>query len=90
MVRCSLQQELNFTISYSNVDSVNHFLQQENIAIVDQTYGTDVTYTIFLDIEKIDDFQKKLTNFLSGNVSFKLGEQCFNETLLKNNNFHEQ
>ena len=58
VVRCSLQQELNFTISYSNVDSVNHFLQQENIAIVDQTYGTDVTYTIFLDIEKIDDFQK--------------------------------
>ena len=90
VVRCSLQQELNFTISYSNVDSVNHFLQQENIAIVDQTYGTDVTYTIFLDIEKIDDFQKKLTNFLSGNVSFKLGEQRFNETLLKNNNFHEQ
>lgn len=90
VVRCSLQQELNFTIGYSNVDSVNHFLQQENIAIVDQTYGTDVTYTIFLDIEKIDDFQKKLTNFLSGNVSFKLGEQRFNETLLKNNNFHEQ
>ncbi|QNQ80727.1 YigZ family protein [Lactobacillus sp. PV034] len=90
VVRCSLQQEINFTISYSQVDSVNNLLKQKNIAIINQNYTTAVTYTIMLDLEEVDPFKAELIDFLSGNVTFTLGEKRFNETLLKTNNLHEQ
>lgn len=90
VVKCSLQQEINFTITYPNVDRVNHFLEENKLAITDQIYSTDVTYSLFLDLADIASFKHQLTDFLSGNVSFKDGEKKYNETLLQNNNFHDQ
>lgn len=90
VVKCSLQQEIQFTISYPNVDRVNHYLEEKNLSVADQTYSTNVTYKLFLDLSEVEEFKNELTNFLSGNISFKNGEQKFNETLLTSNNFHEQ
>ena len=90
VVKCSLQQEIHFTISYPNVDRVNHYLEDKDLSVVDQTYSTNVTYTLFLDLSEVEAFENDLTNFLSGNISFKHGKQKFNETLLTSNNFHEQ
>ena len=85
-----MQQEIHFTISYPNVDRVNHYLEDKDLSVVDQTYSTNVTYTLFLDLSEVEAFENDLTNFLSGNISFKHGKQKFNETLLTSNNFHEQ
>lgn len=90
VVKCSLQQEIQFTISYPNVDRVNHYLEEKDLLVADKTYSTNVTYILFLDLSEVEAFENDLTNFLSGNVSFKHGEQKFNETLLTSNNFHEQ
>lgn len=90
VVKCSLQQEINLTIDYANVDRINHFLEENHLSITEQTYNTNVTYKLFLDLEEVDIFERKLTDFLSGNISFTHGEKKFHETLLEDNNFHEQ
>lgn len=90
VVRRCMQQELILQISYTNLDRVNHFLEQEDIFVAERQFSQDVTVKVFLDLEKISDFKNDLINLLSNNITFSLGEKRYNEIPIKTTNYHEQ
>ncbi|QTQ39546.1 YigZ family protein [Lactobacillus taiwanensis] len=90
VVKCVMQQRIEFSIPYNRLDEVNHYLEESKILIANQAYTTDVTIQIFLDLEQIPQVEKDLTNLLSGKVEFKKLDQRFNEIPITDFNFHEQ
>ena len=86
VVKCVMQQLIEFTIPYNRLDEVNHYLNENKILI----YTTDVTIQIFLDLDQITQVKEDLINLLSGKVDFKKIDQRFNEIPVTNLNFHEQ
>ena len=90
VVKCIMQQRIEFSIPYNRLDEVNHYLEESKILIANQAYTTDVTIQIFLDLEQIPQVEEDLTNLLSGKVEFKKLDQRFNEIPITDFNFHEQ
>lgn len=90
VVKCVMQQRIEFSIPYNRLDEVNHYLEESKILIANQAYTTDVTIQIFLDLEQIPQVEEDLTNLLSGKVEFKKLDQRFNEIPITDFNFHEQ
>ena len=90
VVKCVMQQLIEFTIPYNRLDEVNHYLNENKILIDNQIYTTDVTIQIFLDLDQITQVEEDLINLLSGKVDFKKIDQRFNEIPVTNLNFHEQ
>lgn len=90
VVKCVMQQRIEFSIPYNRLDEINHYLEENKILIANQTYTTDVTIQIFLDLEQIPKIEEDLTNLLSGKVEFKKLDQRFNEIPVTDFNFHEQ
>ncbi len=90
VVKCVMQQLIEFTIPYNRLDEVNHYLNENKILIDNQIYTTDVTIQIFLDLDQITQVKEDLINLLSGKVDFKKIDQRFNEIPVTNLNFHEQ
>ena len=90
VVKCVMQQLIEFTIPYNRLDEVNHYLNENKILIDNQIYTTDVTIKIFLDLGQITQVEEDLINLLSGKVDFKKIDQRFNEIPVTNLNFHEQ
>ncbi|OYR88337.1 YigZ family protein [Lactobacillus taiwanensis] len=90
VVKCVMQQRIEFSIPYNRLDEVNHYLEESKILIANQAYTTDVTIQIFLDLEQIPQIEEDLTNLLSGKVEFKKLDQRFNEIPITDFNFHEQ
>ena len=90
VVKCVMQQRIEFSIPYNRLDEVNHYLEESKILIANQAYTTDVTIQIFLELEQIPQIEEDLTNLLSGKVEFKKLDQRFNEIPITDFNFHEQ
>ncbi|WP_278415256.1 YigZ family protein [Lactobacillus taiwanensis] len=90
VVKCVMQQRIEFSIPYNRLDEVNHYLEESKILIANQAYTTDVTIQIFLDLEQIPQVEEDLINLLSGKVEFKKLDQRFNEIPITDFNFHEQ
>lgn len=90
VVKCVMQQRIEFSIPYNRLDEINHYLEENKILIANQTYTTDVTIQIFLDLEQIPKIEEDLTNLLSGKIEFKKLDQRFNEIPVTDFNFHEQ
>lgn len=90
VVKCVMQQRIEFSIPYNRLDEINHYLEENKILITNQTYTTDVTIQIFLDLEQIPKIEEDLTNLLLGKVEFKKLDQRFNEIPVTDFNFHEQ
>ena len=90
VVKRVLQQEIIFNVSYSNFDEINHYLQKEKIFIINIDYGVDIKIQVFLDEKQIDNFEKEITDLLSGQVNFSTGEKRYNEIPVESTNFHEQ
>lgn len=90
IVRCVLQQDISFNIPYNRIDEIHHYLETNNVFIANQQYATQVTITVSLDLDEIDNFEKDLTNLLAGKVEFMPGKKHFNEIPVKELNFHEQ
>lgn len=90
VVKCIMQQRIEFSIPYNRLDEVNHYLEESKILIANQAYTTDVTIQIFLNLEQIPQVEEDLTNLLSGKVEFKKLDQRFNEIPITDFNFHEQ
>lgn len=90
VVKCVLQQDITFSIPYNRVDEINHYLKNQNTFVANQEYGTEVTITVSLDMDEIDQFKTDLTNLLAGKIIFKDGEKHFNEIPVTELNYHEQ
>lgn len=90
VVKCVMQQLIQFSIPYNRIDEINHYLEENRISIASQEYTTNVTIQIYLDLDQIQKVEDSLINLLSGKVEFNKLDQRFNEIPVTDSNFHEQ
>lgn len=90
VVKCIMQQLIQFSIPYNRIDEINHYLEENRISIASQEYTTNVTIKIYLDLDQIQKVEDSLINLLSGKVEFNKLDQRFNEIPVTDFNFHEQ
>lgn len=90
VVKCVMQQLIQFSIPYNRIDEINHYLEENRISIASQEYTTNVTIQIYLDLDQIQKVEDSLINLLSGKVEFNKLYQRFNEIPVTDFNFHEQ
>ena len=90
VVKCVMQQRIQFSIPYNRIDEINHYLEENRISIASQEYTTNVTIQIYLDLDQIQKVEDDLINLLSGKVEFNKLDQRFNEIPVTDFNFHEQ
>lgn len=90
VVKCVMQQLIQFSIPYNRIDEINHYLEENRISIASQKYTTNVTIQIYLDLDQIQKVEDSLINLLSGKVEFNKLDQRFNEIPVSDFNFHEQ
>lgn len=90
VVKCVMQQLIQFSIPYNRIDEINHYLEVNRISIASQEYTTNVTIRIYLDLDQIQKVEDSLINLLSGKVEFNKLDQRFNEIPVTDFNFHEQ
>lgn len=90
VVKCVMQQLIQFSIPYNRIDEINHYLEENRISIASQEYTTNVTIQIYLDLDQIQKVEDDLINLLSGKVEFNKLDQRFNEIPVTDFNFHEQ
>ncbi|AEV94817.1 YigZ family protein [Pediococcus claussenii] len=75
LARLVLQQIMLVTIDYKNIDTLNYFLQQQNLTTLNSQYSTQVTLSVPILKDNILNFKEQLTGLLNGNVSFKNGPE---------------
>lgn len=90
VVKCVMQQLIQFSIPYNRIDEINHYLEENRISIASQKYTTNVTIQIYLDLDQIQKVEDSLINLLSGKVEFNKLDQRFNDIPVSDFNFHEQ
>lgn len=90
VVKRVLQQEVLFEIPYNRYDEVNHFLDINNVFVENREYGTNITISVFLDLNNINDFKNKMINLMSGKIVFLDGDKRYNEIPITQHNYHEQ
>lgn len=90
VVKCVMQQLIQFSIPYNRIDEINNYLEENRISIASQEYTTNVTIQIYLDLDQIQKVEDSLINLLSGKVEFNKLDQRFNEIPVTDFNFHEQ
>ncbi len=87
VVKCVMQQLIQFSIPYNRIDEINHYLEENRISIANQEYTTNVTIQIYLDLDQIQKVEDDLINLLSGKVEFNKLDQRFNEIPVTDFNF---
>lgn len=81
-----LQTRLAVTIDYRNVDALTYYLQQNQLLILDTTYGVQVTMTIAITKADVSDRQIAINNLLSGQATFTEQGELFTEVPVVNEN----
>ncbi|MFD1419605.1 YigZ family protein [Lactiplantibacillus songbeiensis] len=76
--RC-LQTKLAITLDYKNVDTLNYYLNQQQLTTLTTDYGVQVTIVIAVNATDSATTQTAITNLLSGQVSFDDQGQQFTE-----------
>ena len=79
LVNRVMQTALLTTINYANFEKLSYFLQQQQIPVADTAYAESVTVTLMVSETAIEQTQALITDFLSGQVTFKLGDQQYND-----------
>ena len=90
VVKCVMQQLIQFSIPYNRIDEINHYLEENRISIASQEYTTNVTIQIYLDLDQIQKVEDRLINLLSGKVEFNKLDQRFKEINVTDFNFNDQ
>ncbi|MCH5462209.1 YigZ family protein [Lactobacillus sp. LC28-10] len=73
------QQDLSLTVSYSNYEKLSYHLEQQQINVLDTNYGSDVTVTIAVDLDAVEQVQADLMNLLSGQMTIAQGDEHYHE-----------
>lgn len=79
VVKLVRQQAMTLTVDYPNYDRLNHYLTENNLAILTTDYTTQVTVTIAVDLADVTATQAAITNLLSNRLTVKLGDIAYNE-----------
>ncbi|TGD19645.1 YigZ family protein [Levilactobacillus suantsaiihabitans] len=79
VVKLVRQQAMTLTVDYPNFDRLNHYLTENNVAILDTSYTDQVAVTIAVDLADVTATQTAITNLLSDRLTLKLGDIAYNE-----------
>ncbi|URZ87150.1 YigZ family protein [Floricoccus penangensis] len=79
LVKIVEQQEVKVDIDYSLFDNLNRFLDTQNLKLIDTQFTTEITGSIFVDLDEVDDILSQITESFNGKVSTSLGEKRFVE-----------
>lgn len=79
LVKKVLQRDLILTVSYANYEKLSYHLEQQQINVLDTNYGSDVTVTIAVDLEVVEQVQTAITNLLSGQVTLEAADEHYHE-----------
>ncbi|MFC6274957.1 YigZ family protein [Levilactobacillus tangyuanensis] len=79
VVKLVRQQSLTVTVDYGNFDRLSHYLNDEQISILDTAYGADVAVTIAVDLAAVEAVQTAMTNLLSNRLAIAIGDIDYHE-----------
>ncbi|KRK45762.1 YigZ family protein [Dellaglioa algida] len=74
-----LQTELICQVAYQNVGKLENYLEKNNIIIQHVTYLESVSFTLAVDQKELTTLQDHLIDLLNNQVTFKLGQNLYNE-----------
>lgn len=74
-----LQTELICQVAYQNVGKLENYLEKNNIIIQQVTYLESVSFTLAVDQKELTTLQDHLIDLLNNQVTFKLGQNLYNE-----------
>ena len=74
-----LQTELICQVTYQNVGKLENYLKKNNIIIQQVTYLESVSFTLAVDQKELTTLQDQLIDLLNNQVTFKLGQDLYNE-----------
>ena len=80
IVRGQLQQEVFVSIEYPLLGKLQHYLEQQAFTIADTSFMEKITLTVM--VEDAEAFEQAITDLLSGQAQFSLGEYSYVETLI--------
>lgn len=79
LVEGKLQQEIRLTISYPNLGSVQHFMENNPYTLQDTIYGEQVDVICLVDEPKSKQFMAEIVELLNGQVIFEKGACSYHE-----------
>lgn len=79
LVEGKLQQEITLTLEYTNLSSLQNFLEKNMYTIKETDYGEQVSLTCLVDEAIVESFTHQATNLLNGQVTFELGSCSYHE-----------
>lgn len=74
LVQRVMQTAVDITISYAQHDRLRYFLKEHQIELANETYGVNVTVTVFVNQADCDDLINQLTNYFNGQLQIKKGQ----------------
>ena len=75
-----LQIQISVTVSYPASGKLENSLKESAYTLIDILYTENVTFICSVDEEKVTAFKEELTNWLSGQVQFEIGETTYTES----------
>lgn len=76
------QDQYQLTINYNRINVLTHWLQEQQIIIVETQYTDQVTLTIWLDQDSADQTLTAITNLLADQLTYQKIDHGFNEVPL--------
>ncbi|KRM35998.1 YigZ family protein [Limosilactobacillus pontis] len=74
LVQRVVQTGVDITVSYAQHDQLLYFLKEQQVAVVNDAYGVDVTVTVFVNQEACDDLIAQLTTRFNDQLQIKKGQ----------------
>ena len=68
-------QKVFVTVEYNFLATVENFLRQKKISVSNSDYAEDVTLTIFILPEEVENFLSELTELTAANFLSEVGEK---------------
>ncbi|MBU3829523.1 MAG: YigZ family protein [Candidatus Limosilactobacillus merdavium] len=79
LVQLVQQAILEITVSYSQHDSLLHYLKEQKIEVADEQFSASVQTNIYVDEDQVDNFTKKLINRFNDQLTIKKGTSRIHE-----------
>ncbi|MCI5775069.1 MAG: YigZ family protein [Aerococcus sp.] len=73
IVSREIQSPVAVTIDYPLTGQLEHWIELHDYPLLDTEYMENVTYTLGVDVNTINDFKVELVDFTSDNIAFKVG-----------------
>lgn len=82
LVENRLQQGYELAIPYHLYDKFENYAKNENISLENKAFSTDVTCSIYLDLENHEEVIQDITNQFQNQITFVEGEQVYKQVAI--------